>query len=97
MVLLENTMAKLKPHGVNMKKIMRFTASWCQPCKAMAKNLENADLGIDIEVVDIDVHTDLAVEYMVRSVPTLILKDGSSDRRLVGVKSAQEIKDWVNA
>ena len=63
----------------------------------MAKNLENADLGIDIEVIDIDVHTDLAVEYMVRSVPTLILKDGSLDRRLVGLKSTQEIKDWVNA
>ena len=90
-------MVKLKPHGVNMKKIMRFTASWCQPCKAMAKNLENADLDIDIEVIDIDVHTDLAVEYMVRSVPTLILKDGSLDRRLVGLKSTQEIKDWVNA
>ena len=90
-------MVKLKPHGVDMKKIMRFTASWCQPCKAMAKNLENADLDIDIEVIDIDVHTDLAVEYMVRSVPTLILKDGSLDRRLVGLKSTQEIKDWVNA
>ena len=90
-------MVKLKPHGVNMKKIMRFTASWCQPCKAMAKNLENADLDIDIEVIDIDVHTDLAVEYMVRSVPTLILKDGSLDRRLVGLKTTQEIKDWVNA
>ena len=85
-------MVKPRPHGVNMKKIMRFTASWCQPCKAMAKNLENADLDIDI-----DVHTDLAVEYMVRSVPTLILKDGSLDRRLVGLKSTQEIKDWVNA
>ena len=90
-------MVKLKPHGVDMKKIMRFTASWCQPCKAMAKNLENADLDIDIEVIDIDVHTDLAVEYMVRSVPTLILKDGSLDRRLVGLKTTQEIKDWVNA
>jgi thioredoxin 1 len=90
-------MVKRKLHGVNMKKILRFTASWCQPCKAMAKNLESADLGIDIEVVDIDIHTDLAVEYMVRSVPTLILKDGASDKRLVGLKSTQEIKDWVNA
>jgi thioredoxin 1 len=80
-----------------MKKILRFTASWCQPCKAMAKNLENADLDIEIEVVDIDIHTDLAVEYMVRSVPTLIIKGGDSDRRLVGLKSTQEIKDWVNA
>jgi thioredoxin 1 len=90
-------MVKPKLHGANMKKIMRFTASWCQPCKAMAKNLENADLGIDIEVVDIDIHTDLAVEYNIRSVPTLLLKDGSSEKRLTGLRSIQEIKDWVNA
>ncbi len=90
-------MVKPKLHGVDMKKIMRFTASWCQPCKAMAKNLENADLGIDIEVVDIDIHTDLAVEYMVRSVPTLILKDGTTEKRIVGVKTPKEIKEWVNA
>lgn len=90
-------MVKLKPHGANMKKILRFTASWCQPCKAMAKNLENADLNIDIEVVDIDIHTDLAVEYAIRSVPTLILKDGPIEKRLTGLKTTQEIKDWVNA
>jgi thiol-disulfide isomerase/thioredoxin len=38
-----------------MKKIFRFTASWCQPCKALAKNLEAANLNIPIEVIDIDV------------------------------------------
>jgi thioredoxin 1 len=88
---------KQKLHGADMKKIIRFTASWCQPCKAMAKNLENADLGIDIEVADIDIHTDLAVEYSIRSVPTLILKDGPTEKRMVGLKTTQEIKDWVNA
>jgi thioredoxin 1 len=78
-----------------MKKILRFTASWCQPCKALAKNLEGADLGLPIEVVDIDVHDDVAVEYQIRSVPTLVLVGGETIKRLTGVKTVAEIKEWI--
>lgn len=80
-----------------MKKILRFTASWCQPCKAMAKNLEAANLDIPIEVIDIDVHDDVAIEHSIRSVPTLILKDGSIDKRLIGLHSVDKIKEWANS
>ena len=79
-----------------MKKILRFTASWCQPCKAMAKNLEVANLDIPIEVIDIDVHDDVAIDHGIRSVPTLILKDGSTEKKLVGLHSVDKIKEWVN-
>lgn len=77
-------------------KILRFTASWCQPCKALAKNLEEAKLDIPIEVVDIDVFEDVAIDYAIRSVPTLILKSDKEDKRLVGVHSPQQIREWVN-
>ena len=36
-----------------MKRIIRFTASWCGPCKSMAMNLEAANLGLPIEVVEL--------------------------------------------
>lgn len=77
-------------------KILRFTASWCQPCKTMAKNLKGADLGIDIEVIDIDVQPELAIQYGIRSVPTLILLGGSNEKRIVGVKTLKQIKDWID-
>ena len=80
-----------------MKKILRFTASWCQPCKAMAKNLEVANLDIPIEVIDIDVHDDVAIDHSIRSVPTLILKDGTTEKRLVGLQSVDKIKEWANS
>jgi len=76
-------------------KILRFTASWCQPCKALAKNLEEAKLDIPIEVVDIDVFEDVAIEHAIRSVPTLLLQTEQGERRLVGVHTAQQIKEWV--
>ena len=79
-----------------MKKILRFTASWCQPCKALAKNLEAANLGIPIEVIDIDVFDDVAIEHSIRSVPTLILIGETNQKRLVGVHTPQQIKEWAN-
>ncbi len=82
-----------------MKRILRFTASWCQPCKVMAKNLESVNNvnNIPIEVVDIDVHHEVAMEYGIRSVPTLIMKDGNIEvKRFSGVRSLKELEDWIN-
>jgi thiol-disulfide isomerase/thioredoxin len=77
-------------------KILRFTASWCQPCKSLAKNLEEANLPLPIEVVDIDVQSDIAVEYGIRGVPTLVLTDGTIEiKRLVGSKTVTELKEWA--
>jgi len=79
-----------------MKKIIRFTASWCQPCKTLAKNLESVDLGLPIEVVDIDVLSDVAIEYGIRSVPTLVMvEDGTVLKRMVGLKDSKQLKEWA--
>ena len=79
-----------------MKRIIRFTASWCNPCKALAKNLEEANLGVPIEVIDIDIFPDLAQEYGIRSVPVLVLKEENVEsKRLTGLKSTKELKEWV--
>lgn len=80
-----------------MKKILRFTASWCQPCKVLARNLESANSSIPIEVIDIDVHSDLAVEYGIRSVPTLVMKDENIEvKRFSGVRTTKELEAWIN-
>jgi len=80
-----------------MKKILRFTASWCGPCKMLAKNLEQVNLNLPIEVVDIDVHNEMAVEYSIRGVPTLVMiEDNKEIKRIVGLKSTTELKEWAN-
>jgi thioredoxin 1 len=80
-----------------MKRILRFTASWCQPCKMLAKTLEEVNTDVPIEVIDIDVHSDVAMEYNIRSVPTLVMKDGNIEmKRMVGMKSKQDLSEWVN-
>ena len=93
-----NITVKLKSHGVNnMKRILRFTASWCQPCKALAKTLEDINTNIQIEVIDIDVHSDIAMDYGIRSVPTLVMKEGNNEiKRMVGLKTKQDLTEWIN-
>jgi len=79
-----------------MKRILRFTASWCGPCKSLAMNLESAGLDLPIEVVDIDVHDNLAREYGIRSVPTLVMLDENIEvKRLVGSKTIKELQEWA--
>ena len=79
------------------KRILRFTAAWCQPCKTLAKNLESVNTNVPIEVVDIDVHTDTALDYGVRGVPTLVMLEGNNEiKRMTGNKSLKELEDWIN-
>jgi thioredoxin 1 len=79
-----------------MKRILRFTASWCGPCQGLAMNLETADLNMPIEVVDIDTHSDLAQEYGIRSVPTLIMLDENTEvKRLIGSKTVNQLQEWA--
>lgn len=80
-----------------MKKILRFTATWCGPCKMLAATLEGADLGLPIEVVDIDVLPEVARDFGVRGVPTLVMVDenGAEIKRQVGLVSITQLQEWV--
>lgn len=81
-----------------MKKIVRFTASWCQPCKMLAKTLEDIELNMPMEVIDIDENTDMAIKNNVRGVPTLIMFDGDKElKRMSGLVDQRTLKNWIEA
>ena len=87
---------KPKLHGADMRKVLRFTASWCQPCKTMAKLMEDIDTNLPIEVIDIDERSELAVDYGIRSVPTLVMLDENIEvRRMVGLVTKEKLKNWI--
>ena len=79
------------------KRVLRFTASWCQPCKMLAKNLESINTEIPIEVYDIDERTDVAMDFGIRGVPTLVMMDGNTEiKRMVGMQALKDLENWFN-
>ena len=80
-----------------MKKVIRFTASWCGPCKMLAKTLEEVNTNVPIEVIDIDENPAVAAEFGIRSVPTLVIvEENIPSKRLVGNKTKQELEAFIN-
>ena len=64
----------------------------------MAKQLEEIDTGLPIEVIDIDVDTELALDYGIRSVPTLIILDENVEvKRMTGLVTKEILKNWIEA
>ena len=83
--------------GERMKKVIRFTASWCGPCKMLEKTLQEIETNVPIEVIDIDEKPDVATEFGIRGVPTLVLmEDNIATKRIVGNKTKQEIKAFID-
>jgi thioredoxin 1 len=79
-------------------KVLRFTASWCQPCKMLAKTLEDVDTRIPIEVIDIDENRELATNYGIRGVPTLVMIDGDVEvKRVSGMLMKNQLTEWLGA
>ena len=79
-------------------KVLRFTATWCQPCKMLAKTLEDVDTLIPIEVIDIDENQELATQYGIRGVPTLVMIDGDVEvKRVSGMLMKNQLSEWLGA
>ena len=78
-------------------RVLKFSASWCGPCKMLARNLEDVNTNIPIENIDIDENQDAAMEYGVRGVPTMIMLDENNAevKRLVGMQSLKVLEDWL--
>ena len=59
-----------------------FSAAWCGPCKAFKPVMtEIKGEGYQVEFIDIDNLSDLAQEYNVRSVPTVVIEENGKEVR----------------
>jgi thioredoxin 1 len=78
-----------------------FWAEWCGPCKMLTPTFERlaAKYGeqVTFAKINVDELPDLANQFAVRSIPTLVLlQEGNVVERLVGLRSEQELADLLS-
>lgn len=81
--------------------VVDFFADWCRPCQQLGPILEAVATDTDkakIVKVNVDDLADIASEFGVMSIPTLILfKDGEKIDQKVGLLSKEDLLTWIEA
>ncbi|QNR70387.1 thioredoxin family protein (plasmid) [Paenibacillus peoriae] len=84
-----------------MLELVRFHATWCQPCKQLAPVIAQIDADLEdltVTSVDVDTDPDAAAKFGVMSVPTLVLlKDGEPVQRVSGFQTRDRILAIINS
>ncbi|VDN01437.1 unnamed protein product [Thelazia callipaeda] len=81
--------------------IVDFHADWCGPCKMLGPRIEAIIIGrkgnVKLAKVNVDYATDLAIDYEVNVVPTILaFKAGEVVGRIEGAKSDEELDSFVD-
>ena len=81
--------------------VVDFWASWCGPCMMLAPVMEELDPelpGVKFCKVNVDDEHDLAMEFQIESIPTLLcVKDGKVVKRLVGFRDKAAVRKELEA
>lgn len=82
--------------GSELPVLVDFYATWCGPCKIMASILEEVNDQmrdrLQIVKIDSDKYEDLASEYHIYALPTLVLfKNGQQVDRIEGVLQTPQL------
>lgn len=80
------------------KKLLKFGATWCGPCKVqdkILKEISEEHSELDIQFIDVDSEDGqtLSEKYHIRSVPVIVIldKDGDEKERFVGLTQKKTI------
>ncbi|EGV43392.2 thioredoxin [Bizionia argentinensis JUB59] len=82
--------------------LVDFFAEWCGPCKTMSPILKEVKdefgEGVTILKIDVDKNQQLAAQFKVRGVPTLILyKSGKQLWRQSGLSSKRDLISLIKS
>ena len=104
MSVIKLTAANFEQEVMKSEKpvLIDFYADWCGPCQMQTPILERvADALVNEAVIaklNVDESQDIAIEYGVASIPTMIIfKDGKEVDRIVGLTPEDKIIERIKA
>lgn len=81
------------------KVLVDFWASWCGPCRMLSPIIDEIAKETDkvkVGKVNVDEESDLATQFAVMSIPTLILfENGKPIKQIVGAQSKTAILNMI--
>ena len=82
--------------------VVDFWATWCGPCRALAPTIAQLAEQYEGQVVvgkcDVEENDDIAIDFGVRSIPTVIFfKDGKEVDRVVGAVAKPKLEEKFQA
>ena len=92
------TEKEFKNETEGKKVLLQFHATWCGPCKMLGMVINEFDKEgiIDILRIDVDEAGELANQFKIFSVPTLVILDnGNEVKRISGFMPKEELERRV--
>mgnify|MGYP002509815155 FL=1 len=86
----------------NQPVLVDFSATWCGPCQMMGPVMEKLATEFEgkakVAKVDIDECSDLAMQYHIMSVPSMLFfKNGEIKEQVVGAVPAEHLSEKLNS
>lgn len=76
--------------------IKLFTTSYCGPCRAVKNHLK--EIGVEFELVDLDIHPFEAEYYDISNIPTILVLDDDENelKRIVGAFTKERLQEILS-
>lgn len=81
------------------KRILKFSATWCGPCRQLTATIKTLNLAVPVEEIDVDQQPAVAAKFGIRGVPTMLLIDEHDVviNRVTGNQTAESIQKFAES